>query len=153
MGRLWEALRRAYDALGFDVAADGDEAFRALVLARIIEPTSKLDSLRVLTEAGITPPSYRTVNRRLPVFATDAWRQGLAAACAAHAGLGPASLVLYDVSVRHEVLVVRAGVRDHRRGSCRSRGRGAEGSLPGETTGWAGSSPDKAVAGQNCQMV
>jgi hypothetical protein len=72
--------------------------FRQLVLARIIEPTSKLDSLRVLQEAGVTPPSYATVKRRLPVFAGDSWREELAAACAARAGLGPASLVLYDVS-------------------------------------------------------
>lgn len=40
----------------------------------------------------------RTVKRRLPVFATDSFRQGLETACAAHARLGPASLVLYDVS-------------------------------------------------------
>jgi NUDIX domain len=64
----------------------------------ITSPTSKLDSLRMLDEAGVSPPSYRTVKRRLPVFAHRAWRQRLAAGCAAHAGLGPASLVLYDVS-------------------------------------------------------
>jgi hypothetical protein len=72
--------------------------FRDLVLARIIEPVSKLDSLRVLEEAGVAVTSYRTVLRRLPVYAKDSWRQKLSAACAAHAGLGPASLVLYDVS-------------------------------------------------------
>ena len=72
--------------------------FRQLVLARIIEPVSKLDSLRVLEEAGITPVSYATLRRRLPAYAKEPWRQGLSAACAAHAGLGPASLVLYDVS-------------------------------------------------------
>jgi Transposase DDE domain len=98
MGHLWDALARAYAVLGFGAATDEDEVFRALVLARVIEPTSKLDSLRVLDEAGIGSPSYPTVKRRLPVFATQAWRQALAAACAAHAGLGPASLVLYDVS-------------------------------------------------------
>jgi hypothetical protein len=32
--------------------------FRQLVLARIIEPVSKLDSLRVLGEVGEVPPSY-----------------------------------------------------------------------------------------------
>jgi hypothetical protein len=52
----------------------------------------------VLEEAGIDPPSYRRVNRRLGVYARREWRQQLAAACAAHARLGPASLVLYDVS-------------------------------------------------------
>jgi Transposase DDE domain len=98
MGHLWDALACAYEVVGFDAATDGDEVFRALVLARIIEPTSKLDSLRVLDEAGIAPPSYPTMNRRLPLFADPAWRQRLAAACAAHAVLGPASLVLYDVS-------------------------------------------------------
>jgi transposase len=68
------------------------------VLARIIEPVSKLDSLRVLEEAGVAAASYRTVKRRLPVYAQDAWRRQLSAACAAHARLGAASLVLYDVS-------------------------------------------------------
>jgi hypothetical protein len=87
-------LRRA----GFGEAAGGDEVFRQLVLARIVEPTSKLDSLRVLSEVGIASASYATLKRRLPVYAKDAWRQRLAAACAKHAALGPASLVLYDVS-------------------------------------------------------
>ena len=98
MGHLWNALERGYDVLGFTVAAGGDEVFRDLVLARIIEPTSKLDSLRVLEEAGIDPVSYRTVTRRLPVYAKDGWRRALAAACTRQAALGPASLVLYDVS-------------------------------------------------------
>ena len=98
MGHLWDALARAYDTLGFTDAAGGDEVFRDLVLARIIEPTSKLDSLRVLDEVGIRPVSYRTVERRLPVYATEAWQQQLAAACARRAALGPASLVLFDVS-------------------------------------------------------
>jgi hypothetical protein len=98
MGHLWDALCRAYDTLGFDEVAGGDEVFRDLVLARIVEPTSKLDSLRVLAEVGIEPVSYRTLARRLPRYATTAWRQRLAAACATHAALGPASLVLYDVS-------------------------------------------------------
>ena len=36
--------------------------------------------------------------RRLPRYASDEWRQRLAQACAAHVGLGPATLVLYDVT-------------------------------------------------------
>jgi Transposase DDE domain len=98
MGHLLDALARGFDVLGFGRATGGDEVFRQLVLARIIEPASKLDSLRVLEEAGVAPVSYATLKRRLPVFAAAAWRQKLSAACAAHAGLGPASLVLYDVS-------------------------------------------------------
>ena len=47
---LWQVLADAYDRLGFDVL--NDEAFSALVLARIIEPTSKADTVRVLDELG-----------------------------------------------------------------------------------------------------
>ncbi len=98
MGHLVDALNRAYDTLGFDTTAAGDEVFRQLVLARIIEPTSKQDSLRVLDEAGLAAPSYATLKRRLPIYAEEPWRRALAAACAARAQLGPASLVLYDVT-------------------------------------------------------
>jgi hypothetical protein len=59
--------------LGFDEAADGDEAFRQLVLARIIEP---------IEETGVAPVSYPTLNRRLPLFAKPAFRQALSTACA-----------------------------------------------------------------------
>ena len=98
MGCLVDALSRGYDVVGLAAATGGDEVFRQLVLARIIEPVSKLDSARVLEEAGIAPAPYRTVTRRLRVFARDSWRQQISAACAARAGLGPASLVLYDCS-------------------------------------------------------
>jgi Transposase DDE domain len=100
-------MQHLWDALGH-----GDEVFRQLVLARIIEPTSKLDSLRVLEEVGIDPPLYRTVTRRLRVFAADSWREKVAAACAAQARLGPASLVLYDVSTLYFETDVGDGFRE-----------------------------------------
>ena len=89
MRHLWDALCQAYGLLGFDQATGGDEVFRQLVLARIIEPTSKQDSLRVLAEVGVEAMSYRTLNRRLPVYAAPDWRHRIAAACAASAALGP----------------------------------------------------------------
>jgi hypothetical protein len=98
MGHLLDSLERGYRVLGFEDATSGDEVFAQLVLARIIEPVNKLDSLRVLQEAGVAASSYRTVTRRLRTYATQSWRQQISAACAAHARLGPASLVLYDVS-------------------------------------------------------
>jgi hypothetical protein len=98
---LWEALCHAYRVLGFDAATGGDAVFRDLVAARIIEPTSKVDALRVLDETGVDSPAYRTLKRRLPIFAKPEFRQALSSACAAHAQLGPASLVLYDVSTLH----------------------------------------------------
>jgi hypothetical protein len=98
MGHLVDAVEHAYRVLGFEDAAGGDAMFRHLVLARIIEPSSKPGTFRVLQEAGVAGGSYRTLKRRLPEYATEQWRQKLSAACAAHARLGPASLVLYDVS-------------------------------------------------------
>ena len=95
--QLWETLTTAYQVLGLEQACP-DGVFHQLVLARVIEPTSKLDSIRVLEELGIAAASYPTIKRRLPVYATDQWRQQLAAACADHVGLGPATLVLYDVT-------------------------------------------------------
>lgn len=47
---LWEVLTSAYEQLGFDVLDDGP--FMELVLARLIEPTSTADSVRVLEEIG-----------------------------------------------------------------------------------------------------
>ena len=97
-GVLLDALDRGFEVLGLGRAAGRDEVFRQLVLARIIEPASKLDSLRVLDEAGVVPPSYATLKRRLPAYAKDSFRQGLSAACAGHARLSRATLVLYDVT-------------------------------------------------------
>ena len=98
MTHLWGGLCAAYQVLGFESATKGDTVFRDLVLARIIEPASKLDTARVLREVGVQAASYATIKRRLPVYATSSWRRALAKASAAHAGLGPASLVLFDVS-------------------------------------------------------
>ena len=38
--QLWDALCLAYISLGFDAACEADEVFKALVLARLIEPAS-----------------------------------------------------------------------------------------------------------------
>jgi hypothetical protein len=112
MGCLLDALERGYRVLGLDAVAGGDGVFRDLVLARIIEPVSKLDSLRVLEEAGVAPASYRTAGRRLPAYAREEWRQRLSEACAAHVRLGPASLVLYDVSTLYFETDQGDGFRD-----------------------------------------
>jgi hypothetical protein len=49
---------------------------------------------------------------RLPAYAQDSWRRRLAAACAAHAALGPASLVLYDVSTLYFETDTGGGFRE-----------------------------------------
>ena len=94
---LWDALRGLYDALGF--AAVDDEAFRALVLGRIIEPTSKLDTVRVLGELGVSAPSRVTFMRCLKRVVAKDYRSVIAAACYRHATRGGGlALVLYDVT-------------------------------------------------------
>jgi len=119
MGHLWDALSCAYDALGLAAAAGGDEVFRHLVLARIIEPTSKIDSLWVLAEAGVATVSYPTITRRLRVYSAEGWRERLAAACAKHAALGPATLVLYDVTTLYFETHQGDGFRES--GFCKER--------------------------------
>lgn len=139
---LFDVLGEVYDQLGF--AAVGDEVFRDLVIARVAEPTSLLDVGRVLDDLGREAGSYNTMRRTLDRCAKGAWRDQLAELCFAYAQVsGDISLVLYDVTVRHEALVVRLEVRDHHRGRCRSGGREAEGSLTGETPGRAGAALTK----------
>ncbi|MGV0870554.1 IS1634 family transposase, partial [Corynebacterium kalidii] len=97
-GYLLDAIATAYRAVGLDRAADDDSVFEGLVTARIIEPGSKFDSIRVLGEAGAHSASYSTIKRRLPRYATDEFRDAVSSVCADHAGIGPTSLVLYDVT-------------------------------------------------------
>lgn len=93
---LWRALEDAYDRLGFTAAVD-DETFRKLVLARVVEPTSKADTIRVLDELGVAAPSLRTIWRTLARCVENDWRDRLSTAAYAHATRdGALSLVLYD---------------------------------------------------------
>src|SRR4029453_5493145 len=48
----------------------------------------------------------------LPGYAKSQWRQQLAAACASHAALGPASLVFYDVSTLYFEIDAGDGFRE-----------------------------------------
>jgi hypothetical protein len=71
--------RRAFERVLFDEATGDDEVFRQLVFARIIEPTSKLDSIRVLEESGLASSSYVTMKRHLALAGMEApagWFEG-----------------------------------------------------------------------------
>src|SRR5450756_1673478 len=98
---LWEVLTSAYARLGFDVLAD--EGFRAMVLARIVEPTSKAEVVRVLGEIGAPAVSLRTMFRSLARAQARDYRGQLATACRAHSArtTGTGALVLYDVTTLH----------------------------------------------------
>lgn len=95
---LWQALTSAYTRLGF--AALGDETFEQLVLARLVEPTSKADSLRGLDELGVPHASLRSMFRALARAQENDYRALIAAACIELATAdGNLSLVLYDVTI------------------------------------------------------
>jgi len=95
---LYDALAGVYAGLGFDDAV-GDEVFRDLVIARVVEPTSLLDVDRALAELGRASVSLSTRKRTLRRARAGGYRDQIAAACFAHARTsGDVSLVLYDVT-------------------------------------------------------
>jgi len=98
---LWQVLTDAYRHLGFEVL--GDEAFRAMVLARLVEPTSKADTVRVLEELGVAPVHVNTLHAALRRSWERDFRGQLATACLAHSArnTGTGALVLYDVTTLH----------------------------------------------------
>ena len=94
---LYDVLGGVYDWLGFDAVADS--VFRDLVVARIVEPTSKADAERVLTDLGATTVSYRTVARHLDQVGPGGYREAIAARCFDYSSdCGGLSLLLYDVT-------------------------------------------------------
>jgi hypothetical protein len=97
---VWETLAALYASLGFDQIAD--DAFQALVLARIIEPTSKADTVRVLAELGVPGPTRVTFMRCLKRVIERDYRTVIATACYTHATRqGGLALVLYDLTTLH----------------------------------------------------
>ena len=96
---LWQTLTSTFDALGFNAVAD--ETFKTLVCARLVEPTSKLDTPRVLDDIGVDAPHLSSIKRALARCVERDYRTVLATACWEHvtAAGGPgAALVLYDLT-------------------------------------------------------
>ena len=95
---LWTTLISSYWRLGFGVL--GDDTFAALVCARLVEPTSKLDTLRVLDDIGIDAPHLSSIKRALARCVDRDYRRQLSRACLDHVtAQGPGvALVLYDLT-------------------------------------------------------
>ena len=73
--------------------------FRDLVIARIVEPTSKLDASRVLADLGAQLVSYKTIDRHARKIHASGHRDTIAEKCFAYAtDCGGLSLILYDVT-------------------------------------------------------
>ena len=93
---LWEALEGVWKGLGFD--GIGDEVFKGLVLARLVEPTSKLDSIRVIEGLGLKAPANTSIHRCLGRMEAEGYRGILSRKCFERASPEALTLVLYDVT-------------------------------------------------------
>lgn len=94
---LYDIIGRVYAELGFEVL--GDDTFRDLVIARIVEPTSLRDVDRVLADLGRVAVSLSTRKRTLSRCQSGDYRDVLARQCFAYAqASGDISLILYDVT-------------------------------------------------------
>lgn len=98
---LWETLAGVYTSLGFDAVED--ETFKSLVLARIIEPTSKADTRRVLDEVGAHVPGMNTIYRSLQRCQSRDYRNLIAKKCLAYSARrgGRAAFLMYGVTTLH----------------------------------------------------
>ncbi len=95
-GLLWNTLREQYLQLGFNELED--EVFEALCIARIVEPVSNLDSLRVLAELGVARFDRNKLYRSLVKAGEQDYRTAISQACFEHVHSQGLSLVLYDVT-------------------------------------------------------
>lgn len=76
-----------------------DETFHDPVIARIVEPTTILDTGRVLTDMGRVSASEKTMRRTLTRAMSGKYRDQIATVCFEHAiTAGDVSLCLYDVT-------------------------------------------------------
>ena len=99
-GWLIEAIKTVYARLGLGEAVGGDRAFEQMVVARLIEPTSKADTPRVLSEIGWPAPAHRnTLQACLARTQERGYRQAISQALFDHVTAGGGlALCLYDVT-------------------------------------------------------
>jgi hypothetical protein len=95
-GLLWNTLHQQYNELGFTQL--DDEIFEALCIARIVEPTSKLDSLRVLADMGVETIDRNKLYRSLAKVVDQGYRNTISKICFEHVQGRGLLLVLYDVT-------------------------------------------------------
>lgn len=93
---LFQVLNKRYHQLGFSQL--GDPNFANLCIARIVEPTSKLDSLRVLADLGIYGHSKTQLFRCLERSVDQNYRKIISQLCFDQVTSQNLSLVLYDVT-------------------------------------------------------
>ena len=115
---LFQVLNGQYQQLGFSQLNDSD--FANLCIARIVEPTSKLDSLRVLADLGIYGLSKNQLFRCLERSVDQNYRKIISQLCFDHVASQNLNLVLYDVTtlyfeVQEEDVYRKPGLSKERR--------------------------------------
>ncbi len=93
---LWNILQDTYRKLGFIKLHD--EVFEAVCIARIVEPTSKVDSLRVLSDLGVDFFKKTTLFRCLAKIEEQDYRKTICQICFDYAKGNDLTLILYDVT-------------------------------------------------------
>lgn len=93
---LYDLILKTYNMLGFDELQDA--IFKHLVIARIVEPVSKLDSIRVLEELGISGVSKDQIYRSLVRIKENNYRKSVAKLCKRNRKINNHSILLYDVT-------------------------------------------------------
>jgi hypothetical protein len=96
---LFDVLSGIFDRLNFKEIKD--EVFKRLTIARIIEPTSKVDSIRVLTGLGIKAPTEKEIRCSLGRMIKNGYRERVSKKCCEYVGINEATLLLYDVTTLH----------------------------------------------------
>ena len=94
---LFDVVASVFDDLDFSRV--GDQVFKDLVIAQVVEPTSLLDVDRVLCDLGRRAASLSTRKRTLARCVTGGYRAQVTDVCFNHASTsGDVSLCLYDVT-------------------------------------------------------
>lgn len=97
---LWEVLENAYAQIGFDIIDDA--AFKQLVLARVVEPTSKNDTPRVLASLGVPSFTVRTFHRCLERVVEHDYQDAVCRTAFKYATRhGCLALALFDTTTLH----------------------------------------------------
>jgi len=107
---LWDCLAAVYSRLGFTVLQD--TVFEQLVLSRIIEPTSKLDTIRVLDDFDVSLPSESGIHRTLKRCIVKSYRSRITDLCFEACDHHNLSLLLYDVTTLYFEIQAGDGFRE-----------------------------------------
>ena len=83
-GLLWDVLHGVCTRLGPRKSTGGDRAFEQMVLARLIEPSSKAQVPRVLGDLGLESVSVRTLFRSLCRCGQRGYREAISQALFDH---------------------------------------------------------------------